>query len=104
MHTLMLTWNAVISGAMYTMPRKLTCNARLSTPAAPMNPRDRLINGEIWYTKPLALTDGDCQLAAKKLSEFLGQLNCKLLGILPNAAMARQLQIFDRPNEHDYLN
>jgi hypothetical protein len=52
----------------------------------------------------MALTDGDRQLAAKKLSEFFGHLNCKLLGILPNTAAARQLQIFDRPNELDYLN
>jgi len=55
------------------------------------------------YTKPMPLTDGDCELAAKKLGEFFGQLNRKLLGTAPNTAL-RRLEFRDYPDDRYYLN
>jgi hypothetical protein len=61
-----------------------------------------LFNGEVCHSKPIALTDDDCERAAKLLHDFAGQLRRKLLGAGANIAVPRPWQIRDRPDGLDY--
>jgi hypothetical protein len=57
-----------------------------------------LFSGEARSCKPMALTDGECEVAAKLLNDFAEKLRCKLLGPATKAVTPHLFQILNHPD------